>query len=371
MVYANLCPGAKPNSLLGFGTMRFPTTPDGKIDEALSLEMIDLAYKSGVNYFDTAYPYHGGESERFLKKALGRYPRESYLLADKMPIWRLETPEDMERIFAEQLERCGVEYFDYYLAHSLGKQNVANMRKVDTVAFFQRKKAEGKIRHMGFSFHDDLDCLEDIFSMCRWDFCQLQLNYADWNRFGAKDFYDCACRHGVPIVVMEPVRGGFLANPPEQAAALLRQADPSRSMASWALRYVATLPGVRVILSGMSARAQVEDNLATFADGSVRLTAAEKAVVDQATQVLDGIHTVPCTACRYCMPCPAGVEIPTIFGSYNTARFLGNGDGGYNDLPPAGRGDQCVGCGACMVVCPQHIDIPERLREAHQALLKK
>ncbi|MEG0854245.1 MAG: aldo/keto reductase [Angelakisella sp.] len=362
--------GSEPaHSLLGFGAMRFPTLANGEIDHPETQKLIDHAIANGINYFDTGYTYHDSKSEGMLREALAAYPRESYFLADKLPMWAIQEEADMERIFNEQLERCGVAYFDYYLAHALSKRTTATMKRVDTVGFFKRKQAEGKIRHIGFSFHDDLDCFRDICGMNDWDFCQLQLNYADWNRMGAQKLYDTAVEYGIPVIVMEPVRGGFLANPPRAAADILEAADPKRSTASWALRFVASLPQVKLVLSGMSNMAQLQDNLATFADESVYLSEPEQQTMTQVMEAMDGIKSIPCTACRYCMPCPAGVEIPTIFSVYNNVMLFGGGESSYiSAIPAEGRADACIFCGACVEACPQKIAIPDRLAEAHQRL---
>ncbi|MEG1687910.1 MAG: aldo/keto reductase, partial [Angelakisella sp.] len=304
MITKHFYPQDKAHSLLGFGGMRFAKLPDGNIDEVASAAMIDRAIAGGVNYFDTAYYYHDSKSEAFLKKALAKYPRESYLLADKMPVWSVKTPEDLERIFNDQLERCGVDYFDYYLAHSLDGSKAEAIRNLGIMEFFQRKKAEGKIRRIGFSFHDDLAGFHKLLEIKGWEFCQLQLNYADWNRFKAAELYAAAAESKLPVIVMEPVRGGFLANPP-QISDLLKAAEPQRSLASWAFRFVASLPAVTLVLSGMSAMEQLEDNLTTFADESVYLNADEQRLLAQAMTILDNIKTVPCTGCNYCMPCPS------------------------------------------------------------------
>lgn len=372
MITEQFRPDDRPHSLLGFGAMRFPTLPDGSIDEAAAQGMIDLAFAGGVNYFDTAYTYHDSCSEGFLKKALAKYPRESYFLADKLPLWALKVPEDLERIFSEQLVRCGVDYFDYYLTHAYGKSHAETVERLNVIPFLLQKKAEGKIKNLGFSFHDDRGCLEAYLNRCDWDFCQLQLNYADWNRTKARGLYELAVAHNVPVIVMEPVRGGFLANPPQEVAALLRAANPTRSMAGWAMRFVASLPGVKLILSGMSSPEQVTDNLHTFADPGVYLSAEEQAVMARAITVLDSIASIPCTACRYCMPCPFGVEIPAIFAAYNNAMLFHAGRGEYpKSILPAGRADHCTACGACTKRCPQAIAIPTRLAEVHTTLTKK
>ena len=364
MIYKNFNGGNKDHSLLGFGTMRLPMNEDKTIDFAQAEKTIDKAYAEGVNYYDTAYIYHDGKAEAFIGEVLKKYPRDSYFLADKLPMWLIKEADDMERIFNEQLERCGVEYFDYYLAHSLGKKTVEVMRELNTIAFLEKKKAEGKIRHIGFSFHDDAECLRDVISMFDWEFCQLQLNYADWNRFGAHELYEIATSANLPIIVMEPVRGGMLANPAPAIAEIQKGYAPEKSCASWALRFVASQPNVCLVLSGMSDMSQVEDNLSTFADDTVFLNSEENAIIIKSMNILDNLKSIPCTGCKYCMPCPFGLEIPMIFGTYNNVELFKERYDDYTKrIPEDKRADKCTGCGACMAACPQNIQIPDRMAE--------
>ena len=364
-------------SLLGFGCMRFPKEK-GKntADRTATQAMIDRAIESGVTYFDTAYVYGGGDSERTVAAALKKYPRESYFLANKLPPWLIKKPEDMERIFQESLDRCGTDYFDFYLAHSLDREAIDVMSQFGVVDFLETKKAQGKIKYLGFSFHDTPPYLKQLLEMHHWDFCQLQLNYADWVMDEAKTLYELSVEYDVPCIVMEPVRGGFLANPPAGAAEILRKADPGRSLASWALRFAASLPNVRVVLSGMSSMEQVEDNLATFSGPGARLTSAEQQIITSAANALRQTKNIPCTGCRYCDGCPAEVDIPTVFQCYNNMLIFDKPDvfrmNYRNQVLAAGHGaDCCISCGACSAVCPQGIDVPAKLMQAHQSLLAK
>ncbi len=365
-------------SLLGFGCMRFPRQP-GKdtADPVRSAQLIHRAMEAGITYYDTAYVYGGGDSERTLAAALAGYPRESYLLANKLPIWLLKKAEDRERIFKQSLERCQTDYFDFYLAHSLDRETIPVLQKLDIPGFMEEKRREGRIRFAGFSFHDTPEHLRTILEMHPWDFCQLQINYADWVLDRARELYELTVEYGVPCIVMEPVRGGFLAAPPEAAARVLRQGDSGRSPASWALRFAASLPNVRVVLSGMSAPDQLEDNLNTFSDPGLKLSPEEEKMVLAAGEALRGSEGIPCTGCRYCDGCPRGIDIPGIFADYNKAVIFGDKNGrcaqDYQDFILAeGRGaDRCVECGACMTACPQRLEIPALLQKAHKALTKK
>lgn len=369
-VYAKTIPfkGIEKNpSLLGFGCMRFPTLVPGKpeIDEPLAEKMIDAAKAAGITYFDTAWVYHHGTSEAFIGKVLKKYPRDSFFLADKMPGWELKTAEDAERIFAEQLKRCQVDYFDFYLCHALSKEGYEAYRIPGVMPFLERMKAEGKIRHLGFSFHDSPEVLEEILNDREWDFVQIQLNYLDWDFQKARRQYSLLESRGIPVVVMEPVRGGLLASLSEEARKILLDADSAKSVASWAIRFAASKTGVMTVLSGMSDPSQVEDNLKTMTDFHP-LSVAEEKTVFLALSVFLKNATIPCTACRYCMPCPHGVEIPTVFRAVNEYRlshwkgeFLEN----YLEIPESGRAESCVACGECMKHCPQKIAIPDRMKE--------
>ncbi|MCK7488127.1 MAG: aldo/keto reductase [Bacillus subtilis] len=354
-------------SLLGFGCMRFPTiSPDSsEIDEVMATKMIDLAMRRGVTYYDTAYIYHHGQSETFLGSVLKNYPRDSFYLADKMPSWMIQSRDDAERIFQDQLRKCQVDYFDYYLCHALGKENFKPYLKPEIWSFLQEMKSQGKIRHLGFSFHDTPEVFDEIIQTYTWDFAQIQLNYLDWTLQDAKRLYASIERAGIPCIVMEPVRGGMLATLSADAVAILKEAAPDRSVASWAIRYAASKPNVMVVLSGMSNEAQTEDNLTTMSPLEP-LSDTEQAVLDQALAAFVQSKTIPCTACRYCMPCPSGVDIPGMFHHYNRYAIGKNKWEllhAYESATPGSNAANCIECGECLSLCPQKIAIPTKMRE--------
>lgn len=352
-------------SLLGMGCMRLPKVDPEKedIDYEKAQEIIDYAYANGVNYFDTAYGYHGGQSELFVGQALKKYPRESFFLASKMPIWCVKEKGDVERIFNEQLQRCQTDYFDFYLFHSQNAANFQKCQEFGVYEFLSQMKAEGKIRRLGFSFHDTPEVLRHICDTYPWDFAQIQLNYLDWEMQDAKTQYQILNDREIPVIVMEPVRGGALASPCEAADILFREERPDKSVASWAIRFAASLPGVLTVLSGMSNMEQVRDNVDTMARFEP-LTDREREVIDEALEAYRKKNTVPCTGCRYCMDCPFGVDIPKMFSLYN--HYVLDRDGedyleAYEAQPESERADQCQACGACMEKCPQHIRIPDQM----------
>ena len=359
-------------SLLGFGCMRFPLkdpADPASIDVPAARELIRRAWEGGVNYFDTAWPYHGGRSEAFLGEALGEFPRDSYYLATKIPTWEvIRSRRDAEEIFSQQLERCRTDHFDFYLMHNLNRQNFENVQKIGLFDLLARKKDEGKIRHIGFSFHDTPAMLERIVDTYPWDFAQIQLNYLDWTLLGAKKQYEILHGHHIPVAVMEPVRGGMLARVGPDSAALMRQAAPARSQASWALRFAASLPGVMVVLSGMGSMEQVHDNLETF-EHFAPLDAAECRLLEQVAENLKKVGAIPCTGCRYCADCPQGVNIPKIFAIYNQfcmrkePVFFRND---YRTIPEEEQAHHCIQCGFCEAHCPQRIPIIRTLREIDQ-----
>ena len=354
-------------SLLGFGCMRFPTLSKDKpdIDEVLAQKMIDYAYEHGVNYFDTAYPYHHGLSEIFIGKALKKYPRESFNLASKMPSWLIKSKEDAIRIFNEQLEKCQVEYFDYYLCHALSKEHFKAYLLPGVMDFLYQMKKEGKIRHLGFSFHDTPDVLDEIIHTFEWDFVQLQLNYLDWSFINADKMYEIVEAYGAPCIVMEPVRGGTLANLSNEAQQIFRKSNPHVSVASWAIRYAATKANVITVLSGMSNFEQTKDNINTLTDFKP-ISEEEQKVIDQALEVYLESKTIPCTSCNYCMPCPHGVEIPKNFKNYNKFSISKNKHSFIDEYEHSlefSNADFCISCGECVELCPQHIEIPDRMNE--------
>lgn len=360
-------------SLLGYGCMRFPTTPDGKIDRELSLKMIDYAYQNGVNYYDTAYMYHEGESEPFMGEALSRYPRDSYYVATKFPIWMemdFSTEKSISDIFEEQLAHLGGEYIDFYLIHGLNEKMLDKMLKRHVLDVIEKKRAEGKIRHLGFSFHDKPEILEQCVACHKWDFVQIQLNYYDWEFQNAKRQYEILVENNLPCIVMEPVRGGTFANFAPDINKLFTDARPNDSIASWAVRYAATLPNVMTVLSGMSTIEQVKDNVKTLSHFEP-LTEKEYALIDKALEAHKALTMIPCTGCRYCMDCPAGVDIPKIFSVYNGAKFNGRMADFYRDikqLDPSCLPEHCIECGLCASHCPQGIRIPEELKKINELI---
>ena len=350
--------------LLAFGAMRLPKSGED-IDFDTAKKMVDYAMENGLNYFDTAYPYHNGKSETFLGEALSGYDRSSYFLTDKLPIYNIKNHEDAEKYFDEQLEKCKTRYFDFYLLHAMNKERVKIMEDFNLYDFLLKKKAEGKIRYIGFSFHDDSDTLELLVSKYKWDFVQLQINYYDWNEFNAKEQYEILESHSLPCFVMEPVRGGFLSSLAAQAKKHMTDFNKDASISSWAIRWVASLPNVAVVLSGMSDMKQLKDNINTMSSFKP-VSEDEINVIDKVVKELGRIKPIPCTGCKYCMPCPSGVNIPDIFAVYNNYKKTENKELFKNsyliNMKDTSRAHNCINCKACVSVCPQHIDIPKELK---------
>ena len=352
---------------LGFGMMRLPllNEEDKKsIDKKTVCQMVDTFMERGFTYFDTAYMYHEYESERAMKDVLvTRKDRDSYTLASKLPVMQLKEKEDMERIFDEQREKCGVEYFDYYLLHALDAEHYKTVKRLDCFGFAMQKKAEGKVKHVGFSFHDSAEVLDQILTEHpEAEFVQLQLNYLDWEdeKVQSRKCYETAVKHGKKVVVMEPVKGGTLAKLPKKAEDVLKALHPDWSAASWAIRFVASLENVMVVLSGMSTPEQMDDNTAYMKEFEP-LTEKEKQVL--LGEVVDSIHEaakIPCTACRYCVEgCPMNIAIPEYFALYNDEiTDKGNPEHAkrYAELTKEhGKASDCVECGQCEGACPQHL----------------
>ncbi len=357
-------------SLLGFGCMRLPRLENGEIDEAKAEEMLDYAIAHGVNYIDTAYPYHGGKSEPFVGKVLSKYDRDRFYLATKMPVWELKTKEDAPRIFAEQLERLKVDYIDFYLLHAMSRKRWAQIADLGVLDFISEMKKAGKIKHLGFSFHDDYDAFEMILKSFDWDFCQIQYNYMDCHEQAGDKGVALAETMGIPLVVMEPVKGGSLATLPDDIAKIYQEVDPDRSMASWALGWVASHQQVKVILSGMSTLEQVKDNIATFSKDRIVLNEQELQAVDAVREAIAARVKNGCTGCAYCMPCPFGVNIPGNFAIWNQEAMYGNlaaAKRRYAALNE-GQAQNCRKCGACEKVCPQHLSIRDNLVRVHEDL---
>jgi predicted aldo/keto reductase-like oxidoreductase len=356
---------------LGFGCMRFPVK-EGKIDYNEARELIRHAMENGLNYFDTAYNYHSGESQEFLGKVLPEFKREDYYLTNKLPVWKVKDEDDAEKFFNEQLEKCNTEYFDFYLLHSLNKNTIETVEKFNLYDFIKMKKDEGKIKHIGFSYHDSNEVLEKFITAHKWDFVQLQINYWDWTENDAKGAYEILEKHNIPCFVMEPVRGGFLASFAPSAMKHINDYSPEKSAASWALRWVSSLPNVAITLSGMSNMEQLNDNLSTFTDLKP-LNDEEYNVIDKVVEELRKIKPVPCTGCRYCMDCSFGVDIPGIFEIYNDYKKSENKDIAWRSYflftAEEARADKCQKCGECITKCPQQINIPEELEKIHKEML--
>ncbi len=358
---------------LGFGLMRLPKDSNGKIDVEHTKRMVDMFMQAGQTYFDTAYVYDGGDSERAAKAALvDRYPRESYTLATKVNAWYGEAPtaEKVKQQFFTSLERTGAGYFDYYLLHALQTGNYKLYEDFGIWDFVKEQKEKGLIKHWGFSFHSSPDVLDMILTEHPdAEFVQLQLNYADWENpdVTSRANYEMARKHGKSIVVMEPVKGGALANPPAEVQKIFRAANAQASFASWAIRYVASLDGIITVLSGMSNTEQMEDNLSYMRDFKP-LNENEREAVRKAQEAINGIKSIPCTACHYCTEgCPMQIPIPEIFAARNKQLVWGQLESGNADYAkltenasPAGA---CIACGQCENACPQQIKVIERLKE--------
>ena len=363
----------KELSLLGFGAMRLPVLGDGTIDEAQVKEMTAYAMEHGVNYFDTAYPYHGGESERVMGRVLKEYPRDSFYLATKYPGHQiLSDGYNPAAIFEEQLEKCGVEYFDFYLLHNVNEKSVETYMDPQwgIVDYFKEQKRLGRIKHLGFSTHAQLDCLKEFLDYCGEDmeFCQIQLNYLDWTLQNAKGKYELLTKRGIPVWVMEQVRGGKLAVLSEDKEARLKAVCPDASVASWGFRFLQGLPGVQMVLSGMSNMEQMKDNIRTFADRN-QLSEEENVLVLEIAESMK--NSIPCTGCRYCCDgCPMELDIPMLLGVYNEIRFAPTTNAviPIEFMEEEKKPSACVACGKCMEICPQNINVPEAMKNLAEKL---
>ena len=367
-------------SLFAMGTMRLPVIDgdDARIDEDAARAMFDYALEHGVNYFDTAWGYHGGTSELVTGRALARHPRESFNVASKFPGYDLSNMGKVEEIFAKQLEKCQVEYFDFYLVHNVCEPNIdayLDDERYGTVSYLKKMRDEGRIRHLGFSCHGQMDVLERFLEAYGADmeFCQLQLNYLDWTFQDAKEKMELAGRYDLPIWVMEPLRGGQLARLTDEQFAPLKAMRPDETQVGWALRFLQSLPEVTTVLSGSSSLEQMAENIALFEE--------ERPLSAEETEALLGVaddmvrsNVLPCTACRYCTShCPVGLDIPMLLALYNEHKLT---NGGFiapmmlGTLPEDERPAACIGCGTCSSVCPQQIDIPTALAD-FAAMLEK
>lgn len=360
----------------GFGCMRLPLLDAAdqlSVDYPLTEKLIDTYLKQGFTYFDTAYTYHGYHGEEMVKKVLvDRHPRESFELATKLPLRDFRDEEDLENIFNEQLEHCGVDYFDYYLLHNMGTNVYEKCQKYDAFGFASRKKAEGKIRHLGMSFHDMPELLDEILGKYGdlLDFVQLQINYMDWEQpnVQSRRCLEVANKYGKPVFVMEPCKGGTLVNLPDEALRLMKEYAPEASAASWAFRFAASQEGVVRVLSGMNSMEQLMDNTATFKEFKP-ITEEEMAIIDQVREIIEKNTPIPCTACSYCTHgCPKQIAIPEYFALYNSiARTTGSFSSQasyYNNISLRhGKAGDCIGCRQCEKACPQHLPITDYLKD--------
>ncbi len=369
MIYSEF--QGKQLSLLGFGAMRLPTLADGSIDEAQVRDMVAHAMSKGVNYYDTAWPYHNGESERVMGGVLGEYERGSFYLATKFPGHQISESYDPAAIFEAQLKKCGVEYFDFYLLHNVYENSINTYLdpKWGIIDYFREQKRLGRIKHLGFSSHGSIKVMERFLDACDdMEFCQIQLNYLDWTLQDAKKKCEMLASRNIPVWVMEPVRGGRLVQLSDDELGRLKGLRPEESAAAWAFRFIQDIPGVKVVLSGMSDMAQMVENAATF-DEPKPLSQSERELL---LDIAEGMkNAIPCTACRYCCDtCPAGLDIPGLIAIYNDLKFSPSinvamrVEAFRDDAKPSA----CVGCRKCSQVCPQGIDVSGIMRDFDEML---
>ena len=365
-------------SALGFGAMRLPTLDgdSGKIDEDLATRMISTAIDAGVNYVDTAWPYHKGEGEPFVGRCLQAGYREKVKLATKMPCWLIEEADEFDTFLAQQLKRLQTDHIDFYLLHGLNKTRFAVVRDLGVFEWAERAIADGRIGHLGFSFHDELPVFKEIVEAYDWTFCQIMYNYMDTEFQAGREGLRHAAAKGLAVIAMEPLRGGSLTQPaPEPVAKLWDESPVRRSQADWALQWVWNHPEVSLLLSGMSEMYHVEENVKSAENSGVgTLSDEELARVERVRAAYRSLSPIPCTDCKYCMPCPSGVSIPRIFSIYNAAMMYGDrksAQRSYNQfMKPENRADNCTECGQCESACPQQIKIIDWLKNAHTFLVE-
>jgi len=360
---------SKP-SLLGYGCMRFPTK-DGNIDEQAGFELLKAAVSGGVNYFDTAYIYHNSQSEGFLGSFIARHmkdrARDSYYIATKLPTWAVESLDDAKRIFAEQLQRLQTDYIDFYLLHDLKLDRFEKMERLGVYDYCRQLQKEGKIRHLGHSSHENAENFAKIIAARDWDFVMLHLNYMDLDNL---KLYESAVEKDIPVLAMETVKGGSLSNFPENIKKHLTEGNSSATPSSFAMRWAGSLPGIKVILSGMSDLTQVKDNINTCSDFKP-LSEQERAAVKKVEADLRKRVRNNCTGCNYCMPCPADVNIPwcfSIWNNYSIYENRGHSNWEWSMVKPQNRPEQCTECGECTKICPQGIDVVADLKQVQQTM---
>lgn len=361
-------------SALGLGCMRFPEQ-NNRIDRDCARQIIDLAISRGINYFDTAYVYQNGDSETLLGELLPRYSRRDYFLATKMPGFRFAEGQTQKEylahvrdVFEEQLRRCRVDYFDFYLCHNVCEDTIDRFIDGGTISFLEEMQREGKIRNLGFSSHGRPDTLRRFASLRAWDFGQLQINYLDWTNQDAAQQYRILTERNIPIIVMEPLRGGRLCSLGDEGDAILRAARPDASIPSWAFRFLQGLPNIQVVLSGMSNTEQLCEN-ADIYDCPAPLDASEQTALQAAVEAYRRMNCIPCTGCHYCDGCPQEIAIPDIFSAFSRARAYGDQEASealYNHSA-IGHPSSCIACGNCISLCPQKLDIPSLMQKISQA----
>lgn len=364
-------------SALGMGAMRLPVIDgdDARIDESAAQKMVDYAMEHGVNYYDTAWGYHNGNSELVMGKALSKYPRDSYYLATKFPGYDLSNMDKVEEIFEKQLEKCGVEYFDFYLFHNVCEMNIDAYlnREYGIYEYLLKQKKEGRIRHLGFSAHGSVEVMKRFLEAYGKDmeFCQIQLNYLDWSFQDAKGKVELLNQHNIPVWVMEPLRGGKLASLTGEETAKLKELRPEETVPAWAFRFLQSLPSVTVVLSGMSDMTQMQENIRTFEEDKPLNDGEMKALLQMADEMVSKI-ALPCTACHYCVShCPQELDIPGLLALYNEHCFTGGGfiaPMAMSAIPEDKRPNSCIGCRSCEAVCPQQIKISEAMADFAQKL---
>lgn len=359
--------------ILGLGCMRLPMKNNEVDMQELDL-MVDYCIQHGANYFDTAYRYVDYKSETAIGKSLKRYNRKDFLLADKNPIRFLKSKEDIDRIFQEQLKKCQVDYFDFYMAHNININTYEKYKQFDMYKELLKYKKDGKIRYLGFSFHGSTEMLKELVKENKWDFCMLQINYLDWNIVKAKEQYDIVKKAKIPVMVMEPLKGGGLVKLPQEAIEKLKSEYPNTTPAEFGLRWVASRENVVTVLSGMSNLHQLKENIKTFTNFKI-MTQQEEQTAQDIAQIIQSQGEISCTACKYCLEvCPKGINIPAIFALYNQYKmtkdkrfFLIY----YNSLADTEKADNCIQCGLCNSNCPQSLNIPNLLSVINEEIIKK